>query len=836
MNKFRKKTLQIITFVIILLPILSVSTIQILGYLQNDPTRMDANAVLVFNENFDDTTLMDPMTNAVGWGTGTVTGERDFQVLPLDFLETPHDARGLAIQGRKAYIVFYNYSSTFDSFGCIDLNDPTNLRLLSTRHSFYGMTSIAIDGDILYVGKTSVPLATYNQLGTYNASKAFNLGVGGYFLDHYTVDGAVTDIDPEGHLVYFTSYNDISGRSLRITDAEDPDNLREITPNWNNEKALGLEVTSHYAYIAASDEGLYVLNISNKHQPVEIGYLNLPGNATDVLIDGNTAYVTLGLAGVAAVDIRNPTAPTVLDIYDTIGIARKLALQGNTLFIADGFGGVSVFDVADRFHISFVLNIGLPNTWDVGLYGGVLVVATDAGIHTFQCSATGGGIADFATSYYENTFSDLDVWDIRVVGDIAYIAGGSDGFYTLNVQDPKNPTLLDHFTTPFTSFRKIDVNGQFAYLVGRTNMSIFEISNPNNIQLKHTDSGNNLGDVFVNGETVYVTWMAGGMAIFNVTYTNQFDFSYELSEPHFGTNITSVWVSGYHIYTVNNFGGGGDGIFVHNQIDMTAPYLTDSRSYSAYEQDLYVDGDIAFSADSSWCVLHNVSDPYNLGYIGDLRNGTGGSFVDTNAIWGFGPYAIAAGPDGTFLVDTTDFSTFSASWYTPTSDALAVTISGDYTYIANKTSLIILRHFKSAADTYTDGFRFAQSTAIFTAPTHGAIKSATLTFDGWVPTDTIIQFSLSLDASNWEVVTPAILHTFTGEGQNLYYRIEIVYEDDRSPHLYEIEITLNYSNLVFDISDPLWIGILAGAGALLLIIIVVITVVSIKKKKKVTTR
>ena len=60
--------------------------------------------------------------------------------------------------------------------------------------------------------------------------------------------------------------------------------------------------------------------------------MGLPGNATDVILDGSFAYVSLGDAGVALVDVSNPALPVLRDIYDTVGISSQMVLQGNTLF------------------------------------------------------------------------------------------------------------------------------------------------------------------------------------------------------------------------------------------------------------------------------------------------------------------------------------------------------------------------------------------------------------------------------------------------------------------------------------------------------------------------
>jgi len=258
------------------------------------------------------------------------------------------------------------------------------------------------------------------------------------------------------------------------------------------------------------------LNVSAKYSPVEVGHVSLPGNATDVILDGKYAYVACGNAGVAVVDISDPALPDVKSIYNTDGTASKLVLQGNTLFVADGLGGVCVLDVVNPHHITYVTkNTFASYVWDVDLFGGILVVASTDGIHTLQISA-GDGIADFSQSYYANAWDGLQAWDVRVLGDVAYVAGGPDGFYTLNIRDPSNPILLDHVSLVSGSFRKLDVQGSFAHLITDFGYYIYDIQTPGDIKEVGYAAGNLLLDVCVRGELVYISWQAGGYGVINV--------------------------------------------------------------------------------------------------------------------------------------------------------------------------------------------------------------------------------------------------------------------------------------------------------------------------------
>ncbi len=814
-----------VSIALLMLLVVSATSFKALGYLGNNQSAFSIKTTGNVVDDFTTDLFRDASSDVFGWGSGTLTNERDFSVTVLDFYDTKYPVRGLDVQGRKAYVVQYNKSSSTDSVGCFSINDPTDIQLLSTRNSLSKLMSIAVDGDVIYAGRSHV-----NQIfNTYNVTDPFNLGGSSAYLDFVNGIGNVTDIEPDGHFVYYVQYGDSIGKSFRIVDAADPDNLIEYIPNWSSDKALGLDIVDHLAFIAASDDGFYILNKTDKYTPIELDHVNLQGNCTDVLVEDNIAYVTLGIEGIAVLDVSDPTNAIVIGTVSTGDSLTKMALQGNTLYATAGLGGVKVFDVADPTHITLVTGISMPFAWDIDLYGGVVVVGSEEGIHTFQI----GEVDDFSTSYYENTFDDLEVWDVRVIGDIAYIAGGPDGFYTLNVRDPNNPILLDHIDT-VDSFplNKIDVGGQFAYLVGPWNCTSIDIRDPTNLKIIADGSGNSLGDVFVNGEIIYISWEQGGYACLNVTFPKNFLITpaYELDEPHFGSNITSLWVQDYKVYSANYIGGGGGGLFINDQRNLNSHQLISTYIHSAYNLDLKVDGDLAFLADTTWCVAINVTNPSNPTFIQDLRDNAN-ALIKSNCIWNFGPYVITAGPDGVYLIETSDFtSPLVSTQYNYTAGALAVTSAGDFTYVANKSNLIILRHFKSAADTYFDTNNLAQSKSIFSM-TNSSISAATLLVDLYNPcTDpTALSFEMTADGVNWETVTPNTLHNFDNTGSDLRWRAVFNGATDRSPHLYLVEISFEYKTS-FPLS-LLWIGIIAG-GCLLLIIIIIVAVVAISKSKK----
>ncbi|MHA1556738.1 MAG: LVIVD repeat-containing protein, partial [Candidatus Heimdallarchaeota archaeon] len=489
----------------------------------------------IFVEDFDDTTYRDGATTSFGWRNGAVTNNRNFTWTQLDYYDTTYAVRDLDVQGRKLYCAVDTPSD--NGLQLFDIRNLYDIKFTAARSTINSLISIAVDGDNAYVGAN---LSATPRLNSYNVSNAYDMTTG--YLDTFYVDGLVNDIETEGHLVYFTSYLDDNNRSLRLAYAEDPDAMVEITPDWDNPNAHGLDINGQLAYIAASSEGFYILNMSDKYTPVELGHVNTPGNATEVIVDGAFAYVACGLDGVTVIDIRDPTSPAVVGHIDTLGFAQKLVLQGNTLFVADGGNGVVVLDVADPTHPTYVTSVNPAYAYSIDLFGGDLLIGAVDGIYAYRISATGGGIADISENWYQNVYDDHECWDVKVIGDIAYIAGGADGLITLNVRDPSNPILLDNHSIGVDPYyRGIDVQGGFAYITDYFNaFRIYDVRDPTNIKQTDFYGLTYPTDVAVAGDIAWIADGAFGVYYYNIS--DPYALSFMGSFDHGFDNITSIWV------------------------------------------------------------------------------------------------------------------------------------------------------------------------------------------------------------------------------------------------------------------------------------------------------
>ena len=80
---------------------------------------------------------------------------------------------------------------------------------------------------------------------------------------------------------------------------------------------------------------------------IELGAIDTPGDANDVVVVGEIAYVADGQAGLRIIDISNPEEPTEVGFFDTPGTALHVAISGDYAYVADGPGGLCIVDISE---------------------------------------------------------------------------------------------------------------------------------------------------------------------------------------------------------------------------------------------------------------------------------------------------------------------------------------------------------------------------------------------------------------------------------------------------------------------------------------------------------
>jgi uncharacterized protein YjdB len=217
--------------------------------------------------------------------------------------------------------------------------------------------------------------------------------------------------------------------------------------------ANGVDVNGDYAYVAAGNAGLHVVDVSDLEAPVLQGTVNTPGNANDVRVEDDLAYIADGANGLQIVDVSNPAAPVLLGERDTPGTATDLVVRGNLVYVADGSAGLRVIDASNPAAPVIVGFLETPgNARGIDEVDGLVVVADGTGgVHVINVANPASPVLLGSTHTRPNSASRAA--DVAVRGRMAYVADGSDsalgGLRVIDFRNPANPVLVGSTSNQF---------------------------------------------------------------------------------------------------------------------------------------------------------------------------------------------------------------------------------------------------------------------------------------------------------------------------------------------------------------------------------------------------
>ncbi len=221
--------------------------------------------------------------------------------------------------------------------------------------------------------------------------------------------------------------------------------------------ANNVKISGGYAFVAAGDAGLQVVDVRNPTQPALAGALALPGVAIDIRIRGIYAYLACGEAGLQIVRIDTPTSPVLVGGVDTPGIAQDVWLDGTHAYVADGDAGLQIIDISNPQTPSITGSLSLGGTVakGVSVSGSYAVVAVGGGTPALAGarpimpllagggSSGGVGIIDISNPSSPHLVGSVavpgDPKDVVASGNIAYVASYTGGLQLVGFSTPASP-------------------------------------------------------------------------------------------------------------------------------------------------------------------------------------------------------------------------------------------------------------------------------------------------------------------------------------------------------------------------------------------------------------
>lgn len=205
------------------------------------------------------------------------------------------------------------------------------------------------------------------------------------------------------------------GAGLKILNISDPTNL-EVIGEYFGGKIYHIKVIDNYVYMAMSDYGFQIIDISNLADPIKIGEFVNGNDLYHIHVIGNIAYLRdYDQDKTLCLNVTDPANITEITQFDWA--AYRITMDDNIGYLSSINGGVLVYDFNEPTNPIFL------------------------------------------EEYYDGG----DTSDIAIVDDYAFVADIDDGLEILNISDPTNLVEIAQFDDGGRA-RNIHVQGNRAYI------------------------------------------------------------------------------------------------------------------------------------------------------------------------------------------------------------------------------------------------------------------------------------------------------------------------------------------------------------------------------------
>jgi hypothetical protein len=413
-------------------------------------------------------------------------------------------------------------------------------------------------------------------------------------------------------------------------------------------------VSGDYAYIAARDEGLQIIDVNNPDNPTIVGTCYIYGWALGVHVSGSYAYVANDEGGFKVIDISNPANPFIVGWCDTPDRAYKVFVCRNYAYVADGNSGLLVIDVHKPANPSIVATCPIGYAFGaIYASGDTVYVGGDTSLH----------LLDVSTPTSPSMLGSCEISDVvqglHVAGDYAYVVNYA-GLRVIDISDPADPNIVGYCDTPGMYTQEVYVSENHAYVAdGSSGLQIIDVSYPESPFIARSWDTQQALDLYVFGNNVYLV-DGSSLTVIEINVKN-------LSSPTIvascNTPTGKMQVSGGYAYVTGDY----DGFKVIDVSDPATPSIVGSCDTPDRAHGVFVDSGYAYVADhSSGLQVVDVSDPATPSIVGscDTPDRAYGVFVDSGYAY------VVDGNSGLLIIDVSE----------PTSPFILSSCDTGYTY------------------------------------------------------------------------------------------------------------------------------------------------------------
>ncbi|NHJ48755.1 MAG: hypothetical protein FK733_13300 [Asgard group archaeon] len=239
--------------------------------------------------------------------------------------------------------------------------------------------------------------------------------------------------------------------------------------------ASSVDVQGNFAYLAADDDGLVIVNITNTANP-QIVSIYRQENVNNVKVQGNFAYITGGYYnGLEIIDIFDPSNPRKVGQH-TKTYYLDLWIDGSIAYLVSDINGLRVCNISNPSEPVEIGRIGAGTSSSVSIFVKDKLVFTGeryGGMNIYDCSDP---IHPKLLGKYRDSSYRID--DICISNDCAYLAD-FQGVVVVNIKNLENPVFQYYFMV--NALGDIAVQDDFLFVSSSTlGIKIYELNEVGN--------------------------------------------------------------------------------------------------------------------------------------------------------------------------------------------------------------------------------------------------------------------------------------------------------------------------------------------------------------------
>jgi hypothetical protein len=371
----------------------------------------------------------------------------------------------------------------------LDVSDPKSPAVLAESPVLPGLVmGLTLDGDTLYA------VTMYGGLHVLDISEEKKIAPAGFVAPKVPGCDSIVVQDKKAFLA-------CNPGGLVIVDVANRKNLKVL---FEQEKPAGasfsIAVLGTRAYIVnTSENAIEVFNISDPQKTTKTGTLpftSLPegghtgGFISSVRECGGNLCLAAEQDGLIILNVSDPDNPVIAGRLDT-QVASGLVVDGNTVYLADDMDGIHVIDISDPKSPKEAGRLATEvGGWELSVkehgerglaVAGNLLYVTDPAYGLTLINVNNSGDLQRAGQYM-TPLPDV-LTNIKIDQENAYITGRNSGFRVVDVADPANPRELaydDSRKNLYTQYPTgLEVSVGHAYISdGNYPFHIYSLTNP----------------------------------------------------------------------------------------------------------------------------------------------------------------------------------------------------------------------------------------------------------------------------------------------------------------------------------------------------------------------